>query len=78
MSASVVKEAIPKCMFYVGMGSNDYLNNYIVPAYFTQDQYSPQKFAEYLIHQYKSQLIVRSLSIAFLSILMCNDSIVLS
>ncbi|PHU02776.1 GDSL esterase/lipase [Capsicum chinense] len=56
MSASVVKEAIPKCMFFVGMGSNDYLNNYIMPAYFSQDQYSPQKFAELLIHQYKNQL----------------------
>ncbi|XP_059297302.1 GDSL esterase/lipase At1g71691-like [Lycium ferocissimum] len=56
LSASVVKEAIPKCMFYVGMGSNDYLNNYIMPAYFSQDQYSPQKFAELLIHQYKTQL----------------------
>ncbi|CAN4081422.1 unnamed protein product [Withania somnifera] len=56
MSASVVNEAIPKCMFFVGMGNNDYLNNYIMPAYFSQDQYSPQKFAELLIHQYKTQL----------------------
>lgn len=62
MSASVVKEAIPKCMFFVGMGSNDYLNNYIMPAYFSQDQYSPQKFAELLIHQYKNQLTVSSLA----------------
>ncbi|KAJ8530919.1 hypothetical protein K7X08_023800 [Anisodus acutangulus] len=56
MSASVVKEDIPKCIFFVGMGSNDYLNNYIMPAYFSQDQYSPQKFAELLIHQYIVQL----------------------
>ncbi|MCD9644857.1 hypothetical protein HAX54_033370 [Datura stramonium] len=56
MSAPVVREAIPKCMFFVGMGSNDYLNNYIMPVYFSQDQYSPQKFAELLIHHYKDQL----------------------
>ncbi|XP_015057907.1 GDSL esterase/lipase At1g71691-like [Solanum pennellii] len=58
LSAPVVKEAIPKCIFFVGMGNNDYLNNYIMPAvYFSQDQYSPQKFAELLIHQYKAQLL---------------------
>ncbi|KAK6775887.1 hypothetical protein RDI58_026888 [Solanum bulbocastanum] len=56
LSAPIVKEAIPKCIFYVGMGNNDYLNNYIMPVYFTQDQYSPQKFAELLVHQYKAQL----------------------
>ncbi|XP_009802347.1 GDSL esterase/lipase At1g71691-like [Nicotiana sylvestris] len=57
MSAPIVEEAIPKCIFFVGMGSNDYLNNYIMPAYFTQDEYTPQKFAELLVHQYKEQLI---------------------
>jgi hypothetical protein len=43
----------------VGLGSNDYLNNYIMPNYDTRRHYTPQQFADLLVTQYASQLTVR-------------------
>ncbi|WOL14650.1 hypothetical protein Cni_G23431 [Canna indica] len=50
---------LSKCIFSVGMGSNDYLNNYFMPAFYTTgQQYSPEQFADVLIQQYSQQLKV--------------------
>ena len=43
----------------MGFGSNDYLNNYMMPNYDTRRQYTPQQFADLLVTQYASQLTVR-------------------
>ncbi|KAJ8494050.1 hypothetical protein OPV22_015771 [Ensete ventricosum] len=50
---------LSKCIFSVGMGSNDYLNNYFMPAFYpTGQQYTPEEYAADLIAQYARQLKV--------------------
>ncbi|PKU80002.1 GDSL esterase/lipase [Dendrobium catenatum] len=50
---------LSKCLFQVGMGSNDYLNNYFMPAvYSSSRQYTPDQFADVLIQQYSEQIRV--------------------
>ncbi|KAL4184042.1 hypothetical protein AMTRI_Chr11g158050 [Amborella trichopoda] len=47
-----------KCIFSVGMGSNDYLNNYFMPDYYnTGSQYTPREYASSLIQDYGRQLM---------------------
>lgn len=53
-----VAQALSKCIFFVGMGSNDYLNNYLMPNYDTKNHYNPQQFADLLAQQYSQQLNV--------------------
>ncbi|XP_076955220.1 GDSL esterase/lipase At5g45670-like [Bidens hawaiensis] len=46
-----------QCIYSVGLGSNDYLNNYFMPNYYrTSSQYTPEQYASVLIQQY-SELI---------------------
>ncbi|EES01473.1 hypothetical protein BDA96_03G318700 [Sorghum bicolor] len=48
---------LSQCIFTVGMGSNDYLNNYFMPAvYSTSQQYTPAQYADVLIDQYSQQV----------------------
>ncbi|KAF8411102.1 hypothetical protein HHK36_003641 [Tetracentron sinense] len=48
---------LSKCIYTVGMGSNDYLNNYFMPhIYSTSRQYTPEQYAEVLVQQYSQQL----------------------
>ncbi|EPS68861.1 hypothetical protein M569_05905 [Genlisea aurea] len=48
---------IGKCVFSVGMGSNDYLNNYFMPQYYqTSQQYTPEEYADALIQEYTHQI----------------------
>ncbi|KAF7023502.1 hypothetical protein CFC21_036004 [Triticum aestivum] len=48
---------LSQCIFTVGMGSNDYLNNYFMPAvYATSRQYTPEQYADVLASQYTQQL----------------------
>ncbi|KAK6932338.1 GDSL lipase/esterase [Dillenia turbinata] len=56
LGADDVAEAIAQCIFFVGMGSNDYLNNYLMPNYPTRNQYNGQQFANLLAQQYTRQL----------------------
>jgi phospholipase/lecithinase/hemolysin len=50
---------LSQCIFTVGMGSNDYLNNYFMPIiYPTSQQYTPEQYADVLIDQYSQQLRV--------------------
>nr|BAJ89133.1 predicted protein [Hordeum vulgare subsp. vulgare] len=50
---------LSQCIFTVGMGSNDYLNNYFMPAvYSTSRQYTPEQYADVLVSQYTQQLRV--------------------
>ena len=59
LRADDVAQAIGRCIFFVGMGSNDYLNNYLMPNYPTRNQYNGQQFADLLVTQYSQQLTVR-------------------
>lgn len=54
-----VSQPLAKSIFFIGMGSNDYLNNYLMPNYDTKTRYNPQQFADLLSHQYTQQLTVR-------------------
>nr|GMD18055.1 GDSL esterase/lipase At1g71691-like [Ipomoea batatas] len=56
LSADVVAQGLSKSIFFVGMGSNDYLNNYFMPGYPTSYIYDPDQFATLLIQQYTQQL----------------------
>uniref|UniRef100_A0A0D9XYE7 GDSL esterase/lipase n=1 Tax=Leersia perrieri TaxID=77586 RepID=A0A0D9XYE7_9ORYZ len=47
-------ERLGRCIFYVGMGSNDYLNNYFMPNYYTTSQsYDPAAYAAGLLSMVK-------------------------
>ncbi|XP_027112026.1 GDSL esterase/lipase At1g29660-like [Coffea arabica] len=48
---------LSQCIFSVGLGSNDYLNNYFMPLiYPTSRQYTPEQYAQVLIQQYAEQI----------------------
>ncbi|KAG6692132.1 hypothetical protein I3842_10G097600 [Carya illinoinensis] len=48
---------LSKCIYSIGLGSNDYLNNYFMPQYYsTGNQYTPDQYADVLIEQYTEQL----------------------
>ncbi|KAL0321328.1 UNVERIFIED_CONTAM: GDSL esterase/lipase [Sesamum radiatum] len=48
---------LSKCIYSVGVGSNDYLNNYFMPLFYsTSRRYSPEQYANLLIQQYAQQL----------------------
>ncbi|PKA65346.1 GDSL esterase/lipase [Apostasia shenzhenica] len=48
---------LSKCIFSVGMGSNDYLNNYFMPTFYsTSSRYTPDEYATALTQQYSQQL----------------------
>ncbi|XP_022963289.1 GDSL esterase/lipase At1g71691-like [Cucurbita moschata] len=56
LGAVNVGQSIARCIFFVGMGSNDYLNNYLMPNYATRNQYNAQQYADLLVNQYTQQL----------------------
>ncbi|KAM3700661.1 hypothetical protein ACB098_05G113800 [Castanea mollissima] len=46
-----------KCLYSVGMGNNDYVNNYFLPKkYSTSHHYTPEQYASVLIRQYSHQM----------------------
>ncbi|EHA8587055.1 GDSL esterase/lipase [Cocos nucifera] len=52
-----LRDHVGKCIYFVGMGSNDYLNNYFMPFYYpTSYEYSPTTFAALLLQDYTRQL----------------------
>ncbi|XP_024983904.1 GDSL esterase/lipase At5g45670-like isoform X1 [Cynara cardunculus var. scolymus] len=56
-SLVATKKYLHKCMYTVGMGNNDYINNYFAPEYYnTSSLYSPEEFALLLVEQYSQQL----------------------
>ncbi|XWS12449.1 hypothetical protein CRYUN_Cryun37aG0089700 [Craigia yunnanensis] len=48
---------LSQCIYSIGLGSNDYLNNYFMPLYYsTSRQYTPEQYADILIQEYTQQL----------------------
>ncbi|KAM3405410.1 hypothetical protein ACQJBY_008098 [Aegilops geniculata] len=48
---------LSRCIFTVGMGSNDYLNNYFMPAFYdTGSRYTPAQYADDLAARYTQLL----------------------
>ncbi|CAI9782105.1 unnamed protein product [Fraxinus pennsylvanica] len=53
------KQHLRTCLYNVYMGSNDYLNYYLLPQFYSPRRlYTPQAFADILIQQYSQQLRV--------------------
>ncbi|KAJ8759496.1 hypothetical protein K2173_007109 [Erythroxylum novogranatense] len=82
LGAVDVARAIGRSIFFVGMGSNDYLNNYLMPNYPTKSQYNAQQYADYLAREYNQQLMslynlgARKFVIAGLGMMGCIPSII--
>lgn len=66
LGADEVANSIAHCLFFVGMGSNDYLNNYLMPNYNTKNEYNAEQFADLLVQQYSRQLTVIKLVTFFI------------
>ncbi|XP_059666730.1 GDSL esterase/lipase At1g29670-like [Cornus florida] len=50
-------ELVKKCMYSVGIGSNDYINNYLQPQnYPTSKTYTPDQYALTLVQQYRQHI----------------------
>nr|XP_043625228.1 GDSL esterase/lipase At1g29670-like [Erigeron canadensis] len=50
-------EYLKKCIYVLEMGSNDYINNYLMPNnYVTSRIYTPDQYAADLVRQYSKQL----------------------
>ncbi|XP_062160831.1 GDSL esterase/lipase At5g45670-like [Alnus glutinosa] len=48
---------LSKCIYSIGMGTNDYLNNYFLPLYYsTGSRYTPEQYADVLLRDYSQQL----------------------
>lgn len=54
--AAAAADLVARSVLFVGMGSNDYLNNYLMPNYDTRRRYGPQQFADLLARQLAAQL----------------------
>ncbi|MED6109954.1 hypothetical protein PIB30_038477 [Stylosanthes scabra] len=48
---------LSKCIYSIGLGSNDYLNNYFMPQFYSSSrQYSTDEYADLLLQDYTKQL----------------------
>ncbi|CAN1150182.1 GDSL esterase/lipase At5g45670 [Linum perenne] len=48
---------LSQCIYSIGLGSNDYLNNYFMPQFYnTGSQFTPEQYADDLIEKYTQQL----------------------
>ncbi|PIA63291.1 hypothetical protein AQUCO_00200960v1 [Aquilegia coerulea] len=48
---------LSKSIFYIAIGSNDYINNYLKPErYGTSKGYTPQQFADLLVHRLRQHI----------------------
>ncbi|XP_015886207.2 GDSL esterase/lipase At1g33811-like [Ziziphus jujuba] len=55
--ANAVSSYLGKCIFYSGLGSNDYLNNYFMPNFYTtSSDFTVKAYAAVLLQDYKRQL----------------------
>lgn len=53
------QQHLNKCLYYVNIGSNDYLNNYFLPEHYpSNSKLSPDRYAEILVQEYSTHLKV--------------------
>ncbi|KAL8228063.1 hypothetical protein R6Q57_015647 [Mikania cordata] len=56
-NTTFTSEYLSKCLYIVNIGSNDYINNYLMPdLYKTSRIYTPDQYASILVRQYSQQL----------------------
>lgn len=59
MSDAELAQYLAKSLVVVVLGSNDYINNYLVPAMYPPSYtYDPESYADLLIHLYAAQIQV--------------------
>ena len=59
-SKEKAKRHLNKCLYWTGLGSNDYINNYFAPQFYTSSkEYTPEQFAARLVEQYRCRVKVR-------------------
>lgn len=52
---------LSKCLYTVGLGNNDYINNYFMPQHYNSSRdYTLEEYTELLINQYTRQIKVRA------------------
>ncbi|XP_030480496.2 GDSL esterase/lipase At1g29670 [Cannabis sativa] len=57
-SKKLAQELLNKCLYWVEIGNNDYINNYFMPwIYSSGNLYTPQQFALILIHKYRLHIL---------------------
>ena len=60
MSDEEISQYLFKSLVIMILGSNDYINNYLVPSqYATSYIYNPKEYADLLIECYATQILVR-------------------
>ncbi|KAJ0031408.1 hypothetical protein Pint_14092 [Pistacia integerrima] len=51
------KDHLGQCIYTIGTGSNDYINNYFLPVFYrTKNQYTSERYATVLIQQFSQPL----------------------
>ncbi|XP_027351595.1 GDSL esterase/lipase At1g29670-like isoform X2 [Abrus precatorius] len=57
-SPEKARQYLNKCLYYLDIGSNDYINNYFLPLFYPTSQiYSPEEYAEALIEELSLDLM---------------------
>ncbi|TKY71909.1 GDSL esterase/lipase [Spatholobus suberectus] len=57
-SPDLAQQYLEKCLYYVNIGSNDYIANYFLPQYYsTSSIYSPEQYAQALIEELSQNLL---------------------
>lgn len=65
--ANALSSYLSRCIFYSGMGSNDYLNNYYMPDFYsTSSDFTTKAYAAALLKDYSRQLTVSSNSNSYI------------
>ncbi|QCD84876.1 zeta-carotene desaturase [Vigna unguiculata] len=56
-SSEKAKEHLNKCLYYVNIGSNDYINNYFLKEHYdSSKKFSPDQYAKVLVKEYSKNL----------------------
>ena len=50
-----------KSLFFVCIGSNDYINNYLLPLSTKPLEYTPETYADFLLREFSRQLEVKTM-----------------
>ncbi|KAL2341060.1 hypothetical protein Fmac_009000 [Flemingia macrophylla] len=51
------KQYLNKCLYYMNIGSNDYINNYFLPQYYpTSRSYTPSQYVDILLRRYSQYI----------------------
>ncbi|KAL2341056.1 hypothetical protein Fmac_008996 [Flemingia macrophylla] len=57
-SRDLAQQYLEKCLYYVNIGSNDYMDNYFVPEFYPSSSiYSPEQYAQVLIEELSQNLL---------------------